>query len=454
MSFTSKFVNIYKALLPSPFTIAIVLSFFAFVLALLFGTGVENEFKPYTILTYWEKGIWNANLLVFTLQIILMLVLGHILAISSPVNTFITSVIQHLNTSAKAAACITFLTMVVAFFNWGLGLIFGAIMARKLAEESLRYDWKLNYPLIAAGGYSGLMVWHGGFSGSSLSKVAESGHIASLINNIPHHSIADAIDYSDTVFSSMNIITSLTLLIIAPLSMYWMGKKTKAPPIQLKSKFNASPIETIEGAEKLDHANVLGISVGLIILLYVLYKMFWVIGFTQYFTPNNINLLLLGMGFLFHQNFRNFQNALNEAISGAAGILIQFPLYFGIMGILRDAQLIAQFSEFVAQSASPASFTYFTFCSAAIVNILVPSGGGQWAIQGPLLVQTAYEIGAPLAKNILAFAYGDQLTNMLQPFWALPLLGITGLKAKEILPYSLFLFAIGLPIFLIALWLF
>lgn len=454
MSFTSKFVNIYKALLPSPFTIAIVLSFFAFVLALLFGTGVENEFKPYTILTYWEKGIWNANLLVFTLQIILMLVLGHILAISSPVNTFITSVIQHLNTSAKAAACITFLTMVVAFFNWGLGLIFGAIMARKLAEESLRYDWKLNYPLIAAGGYSGLMVWHGGFSGSSLSKVAEPGHLASLSTNLPHHSIADAISYSDTVFSSMNIITSLTLLIIAPLSMYWIAKKTKAPPIQLKTKFNTSQTETIEGAEKLDHANTFGISVGLIILLYVLYKMFWVIGFTQYFTPNNINLLLLGMGFLFHKNFRNFQNALNEAISGAAGILIQFPLYFGIMGILQDAQLIAQFSEFVALSATPASFTYFTFCSAAIVNVLVPSGGGQWAIQGPLLIQTANEIGAPLAKNILAFAYGDQLTNMLQPFWALPLLGITGLKAKEILPYSLFLFAIGLPIFLIALWLF
>ncbi len=454
MSFTSKFVNIYKALLPSPFTIAIVLSFFAFVLALLFGMGVENEFKPYTILTYWENGIWNPNLLVFTVQMILMLVLGHILAISAPVNQFINSVTQHLNTSAKAAAWITFLTMLVAFFNWGLGLIFGAIMARKLAEESLRNNWRLNYPLIAAGGYSGLMVWHGGFSGSSLAKVAESGHLVSLLPIKLHSSIPDAISFSETVFSRMNMTTSFALLIIAPMAMYWMGKKSKAPPITLNTKFRTPQKPIIVGAEKLDHSKGLGIVVGAILILYVLYKMFWVIGFTHYFTPNNINLLLLGMGFLFHKNLYNFTQALDQAISGAAGILIQFPLYFGIMGILRDSQLIAQFSEFVAQSASPNSLTYFTFFSAGIVNILVPSGGGQWAIQGPILLQTATEMGAPLAKNILAFAYGDQLTNMLQPFWALPLLGITGLKAKDILPYSLFLFLIGLPIFLVMLFLF
>ena len=252
----------------------------------------------------------------------------------------------------------------------------------------------------------------------------------------------------------MNITTSILLLVVAPLAMYWMGRKAKAQPIKLQTRFEIQNVELVEGAEKLDHANWFGIIIGSIILVFVGYKMFWQVGFTHYFTPNNINLLLLGMGFLFHQSFKNFQNALEDAISGASGILIQFPLYFGIMGILRDSELIAQFSNFVASSATPNSFTYFTFFSAGAVNILVPSGGGQWAIQGPLLVQTANEIGAPLAKNILAFAYGDQLTNMLQPFWALPLLGITGLKAKEILPYTLYLFVIGLIIFLSTLFLF
>ena len=452
MSLTNKFVKVYKALLPSPFTIAIVLSFFAFITALIFGTGKEGEFKPYTILTYWENGLWNSGLLVFAMQMMLMLVLGHVLALSQPVNNFIQKVTKHLDSTPKAAAVVTLLTMLVAFFNWGLGLIFGAIMARKVAEEALRQNWKINYPLIGAAGYSGLMVWHGGFSGSSLAKIAEPGHLASLTPDIA--GLPDSIDYGQTVFSNMNITASIALLTIVPLAMYWLGKRSASTTYILDSHFTLDQIELVEGAERLDHSRVLGYSIGGIILGYILYKMFWILGFVHFFTPNNINLMLLGLGIMFHQNLFYFLKAVDEAITGAAGILIQFPLYFGIMGIMRDSELITQFSEYVASVASPDSFTFFTFFSAGIVNILVPSGGGQWAIQGPLLIETATEIGAPLSKNILAFAYGDQLTNMLQPFWALPLLGITGLKAKQILPYSLFLFCVALPIFLVVLWVF
>jgi short-chain fatty acids transporter len=388
------------------------------------------------------------------MQMMLMLVLGHVLALSKPVNHFIQNVVSHLNSSAKAAAIVTLLTMLVAFFNWGLGLIFGAIMARKVAEESLRQGWKINYPLIAAAGYSGLMVWHGGFSGSSLAKIAEPGHLASLVPNGIQLNLPESIDYGQTVFSTMNLTASVLLLIIVPMAMYWLGNRTESTPIKLNSHFTMDKVELVEGAERLDHSRILGYSVGSLIIGYALYKMFWVMGFAHFFTPNNINLLLLGLGIVFHQNFYYFLKSVDSAISGAAGILIQFPLYFGIMGIMRDSELITQFSEYIATVATTDSFTYFTFISAGLVNILVPSGGGQWAIQGPLLIQTANEISAPLAKNIMAFAYGDQLTNMLQPFWALPLLGITGLKAKQILPYSLFLFVVALPIFLVMLWVF
>ncbi len=455
MSFINKFVKIYKALLPSPFTIAIVLSFFAFGVALLFGEGVENEFKPYTILTYWENGLWNNGLLVFTIQMMLMLVLGHVLALSNPVNNFIHRVTKHLNSTPKAAAIVTLLTILVAFFNWGLGLIFGAVLARKVGEEALKQNWKINYPLIGAAGYSGLMVWHGGFSGSSLSKVAEPGHLTSLADSsLELTNLPDSIDFSQTVFSSMNITISMALLIFVPLAMYWMGKRVKPTGYVLESKFISSNTELVTGAERLDHSRILGYFVGGIILTYVFYQMFWTLGFVHFFTPNNINLLLLGLGITFHQNLYYFVKAVDEAISGAAGILIQFPLYFGILGIMRDSELITQFSSFIASVSTPESFTFFTFFSAGIVNILIPSGGGQWAIQGPLLIETANEIGAPLAKNIMAFAYGDQITNMLQPFWALPLLGITGLKAKQILPFTLFILLISLPIFLLGLWLF
>jgi short-chain fatty acids transporter len=145
---------------------------------------------------------------------------------------------------------------------------------------------------------------------------------------------------------------------------------------------------------------------------------------------------------------------LEEAIKGASGILIQFPLYFGIMGIMRDSGMIVQISDFFVSIATARTLPIVTFFSAGLVNIFVPSGGGQWAIQGPIVVESALKLGVPLPRAIMALAYGDQITNMLQPFWALPLLGITKLKAREILPYTLLLMLIGSAVFLTGLYFF
>ncbi|MCB0483225.1 MAG: TIGR00366 family protein, partial [Flavobacteriales bacterium] len=157
---------------------------------------------------------------------------------------------------------------------------------------------------------------------------------------------------------------------------------------------------------------------------------------------------------LAHRHFEAFVGAIAQAIGGISGILIQFPLYFGIMGMLKGSGLIVLMSQAMGAWASDQTFAMITFFSSAFVNILVPSGGGQWAIQGPILVEAAMTQGLPLNKILLAFAYGDQLTNMLQPFWALPLLGITGLKAREILPWCLVLFACGLVVFVAGILLF
>ena len=165
-------------------------------------------------------------------------------------------------------------------------------------------------------------------------------------------------------------------------------------------------------------------------------------------TPNYINLLLLAFGIIMHKTFINFLKAIDNAIIGSSGILIQFPLYFGIMGIINQSGLTLLMSNFFINISNEITFPIFTFLSAGIVNIFVPSGGGQWAIQGPIIVEAATQLGVSIPKSIMALAYGDQLTNMLQPFWALPLLGITGLKAKEILPYTLILFIAGFSIFI------
>ena len=163
---------------------------------------------------------------------------------------------------------------------------------------------------------------------------------------------------------------------------------------------------------------------------------------------------MLGLALFLHSNFKDFLNSINEAIKGVSGILIQFPLYFGIMGIMTSSGLVYVFSDFFTSISNEFTYPIYTMISAGIVNIFVPSGGGQWAVQAPIILQVANELNVSFEKTIMAFVYGDQLTNMLQPFWALPLLGITGLKARQILPYSMLIMLGGMTIFLFGIIIF
>lgn len=462
MSFSEKYTKAFKYLLPTPFTIAIVLTIVTFFIAFFF-TESENVSESHFIqlLKYWEEGIWNSGLLVFAMQMMLMLVLGHVLALTKPVNHFINKVVKTCNNTAKAAAIVTLLTVLVSLFNWGLGLIFGAIFARKVAEHAADNGVKINYPIIGAAGYSGLMVWHGGLSGSSLAKVAEPGHLKTMMSGILTESeitlLPDSIPYTETVGGVMNIVVIIMLILVLPIGMFWLGKKASPTPLNLKHyTTNIESNSEAEGAEKLDHSIWFSLFFGGIVLFYICYKIAfdYDYNFLLFFTPNNINLLLLALAIMLHKNFYALLKAIDQAISGTSGILIQFPLYFGIMGIMRSSGLVTEISDFFVQISTTTTYPIFTFLSAGLVNIFVPSGGGQWAVQGPIIVQAASDLGISLPKSIMALAYGDQLTNMLQPFWALPLLGITGLKAKEILPYTLFLMLLGIIIYVSGLLLF
>jgi short-chain fatty acids transporter len=447
MSFSNKLGNIIKNFLPAPFTIAALLSLVTFLLAFFISDKTSEDSHVLEILSYWEKGLWDSKMTVFAMQMMLMLVLGHSLALTKPIKKLINKATYFCSNSARAAAIITFSTLIISLFNWGLGLIFGAIFARKVGEYATRNKIKINYPLIGAAGYSGMMVWHGGVSGSAPLKIAEEGHFLQEKIGI--------ISQSQTVFSLMNIYISITLLIILPIAMYLIGKKSQSAIINLVEEESTKPLK-ITGAEKLDHSNIIAYLFGGIILIFSIYKALIIpdIISLKFITPNFINLLLLALCIIMHQNFYNFLMAIDKAIRGASGILIQFPLYFGIMGIMKYSGMIEIMSDFFIEISTKQTFPILTFLSAGIVNIFVPSGGGQWAVQGPIIVESAIKIGVSIPKTIMSLAYGDQITNMLQPFWALPLLGITGLKAKEILPYTLILMLIGSCVFIMGLLIF
>ncbi len=463
MSFADRYTSVFKALLPAPFTIAVLLTLLTMLLALVFTLPVDSSVGAYSleILSFWESGIWNGGLMVFAMQMMLILVLGHALALTPLATLLIEKATQYCNTTANAAAIVSFFTLIVALLNWGLGLIFGAIFARKVADSCKAKGLLLNYPIVGAAGYSGLMIWHGGLSGSAPLKVAENGSLTSMMKGFytdeQLQTLPDSLLGSETIFSTMNIVLSLVLLVVLPLAMYWLGKRSEALPIQVSDTVNGvDNEEPPNGAEKLDTSLVLAYILGGLMLFWLIYKAFIKPDeiTLSFLTLNYINLFLFGLGVVLHSNFRNYLKAIDEAIGGAAGILIQFPLYFGIMGIMTSSGLVGRFSDFFVSISNEVTFPVFTFISAGIVNVFVPSGGGQWAVQGPIIIQAAQDLGVSLPKSVMALAYGDQLTNMLQPFWALPLLGITGLKAKEILPYTLFLMLIGAVIYITGLLVF
>ncbi|MGG6230345.1 short-chain fatty acid transporter [Tenacibaculum sp. SDUM215027] len=459
MKITQVIENVFKKYLPSPFTIAILLTLVTLLLALLFTKPDESSVVNYSleVLQFWENGIWSNGLLVFAYQMMLILVLGHVLVLSKPVSNLILKVTKFCTNTANSAAIVSCTTMLVAFFNWGLGLIFGALLARKVAEHAQQHNIKLNYPIIGAAGYMGLMVWHGGISGSAPIKINESGHIKSIMQSVSSDEvlaqIPDVIDYSQTIFSWWNLLIFFVVVAAVSATFYFLGKKANPTAINLPVYQMNTEEKATTQAEKLDSSKLLAIVFGVLILVAFSYR-YWENIQQLKITPNLINFFMLGLGIILHGSFKKFTNAVGESISDVSGILIQFPLYFGIMGIMKSTGMVTLISDFFVSISTATTLPIFTFFSAGLVNIFVPSGGGQWVVQGPIVVESALKLGVPLPKAIMALAYGDQITNMLQPFWALPLLGITKLKAKEILPYTLIAMVVGSVIYLLGLTLF
>lgn len=462
MSFASRFEQLFRSVLPSPFALAVALTFIVLLTALLGFLPEGKSLASHTnqTLENWYLGLWNGPMLVFAFQMMLILVLGHVLALSAPAERFMDLASGGVRTTAGAAALVCAVCVVLGFLNWGLTLIFGAIFARKIAENAKRKGIPINYPLVAAAGYTGMMVWHGGLSGSALIKVAESGHIRTLMQGtevLAAGGLPDELALKYTLLSPMNLSVSLVLLLALPALAYGLGKRAKPTAVHLKPMELTAPPEAPTGlAEKTDiHPAPVWLLAGLCIAAgAVVATNRAQLGDTDFVGPDYINLFFLGFGLIAHGSLQRFGAALDAAIVGASGILIQFPLYFGIMAVLKTSGMGAAISDFFVSVATPATYQVFTFFSAGFVNILVPSGGGQWMVQGPIIIEASQKMGLSLSQSILAMAYGDQITNMLQPFWALPLLSITGLKARDILPFTLYFMLAGMVIFITALLLF
>ena len=450
---------------PDPFVLALLLTFGTLALAV----AVTGE-GPLEVVGQWggrlargevlpgERGFWK--LLRFGMQMVLILVTGHALA-SAPVVGRAIRRVAGLPATARGAVGLTALVaMAAGLVNWGLGLIVGALMAREVGRAARGRGLRVHYPLLGAAGYTGLMVWHGGLSGSAPLKVTVASEVKSLLGDVG----LDPVPLTHTIFSPMNLALTAALLVVVPVLLGAMLPKDEdvvefEPADRDVVGGAGSPPEDdgregrdLTPAERLERSRLLAwLAAGLGLAYLWLYLARVGLGRLDL---NTMNLAFLAVGLIAHGSPKAYAGAVAEGVRGASGIILQFPFYAGIMGLMALSGLAETFVHGVIDVAGPHSFGPLTFASAGAVNLFVPSGGGQWAVQGPVVVQAAHALGVAPGKAIMAFAYGDEWTNMLQPFWALPLLAVTGLRASQLIGYTAALMLLVAPLYLGALLLF
>ncbi|MCG9722100.1 short-chain fatty acid transporter [Shewanella sp. Isolate7] len=410
-------VKLVDRYLPDPYIFVLLLTLLVFIAAML----VEQQ-SPLQLVTYWGQGFWA--LLSFSMQMLLVLVAGYMLASSPPIKRLLDGIAALAKSASQAIILVTLVSLLASWINWGFGLVVGALFAKALARQV-----KVDYRLLVASAYSGFVVWHGGLAGSIPLTIATKGHFAEdKIGIIPTDT---------TIFAGFNLALVAILFVLIPLVNRFMLPSQEESIYVDKEKLAEPEVKTeavTRPADYLENSRLLAWAVGGAGLVYL----------GQYFFAsggklnlNIVNYLFLFLAIILHQTPRSLLTSLNEAIKGGAGIVIQFPFYAGIMALMVQSGLAQSISSGFVAIASAETLPFWSFISAGIVNIFVPSGGGQWAVQAPIMLPAAEALGADVARIAMAVAWGDAWTNLIQPFWALPVLAIAGLKARDIMGFCL-----------------
>lgn len=424
--------------LPDAFLFAVVLTVIVFVFGMI-ATGQG----PLDMLNHWGKGVWG--LLAFSMQMVLVLVTGHVLALAPPFKKLLVKLAGIPKTPFQGIALVTIVSYVACILNWGFGLVIGAIYAKEIAKKLKGID----YRLLIASAYAGFVWWHAGFSGSIPLSISTQPAAGAAIANTGG-TMTQAATITQTLFSPTNLFIVLATLIVLPILTTMMHPKNEEDVVSIDPsllaeeetpKLTKEQIAAMSPAEKLENLPIINLVLGAMGVVYIVLYFSGLASFNL--DLNIVNFIFLIAGVILHWTPRSLLNAVGEAAKGAGGIVLQFPLYAGIQAMMVGANaatgvsLASVISTFFVNISTVKTFPFFTFISAGIVNFFVPSGGGQWAVQGPVMLPAAQELGVELPRVAMAIAYGDSWTNMIQPFWALPALGIAKLGARDIMGYTL-----------------
>ncbi len=417
---TQFFAAVMERYLPDPFVLVMMLT----LVMLLLGITVSHQSLP-AMVRDWSNGFWG--FLEFSMQVALVVVTGYALAVSPPVAKLLNWCASRVHSPLGAIVCATVVSCIASYINWGFGLIAGTLMAQQLAKRIRG----IHYPLLIASAYSGWIVYGLGVSATIPITLATAGNPFAA-------SIGGLISLRQTVFLPAVVVDAVVLMVTLPILNILIHPKRDAV-----FDINPSSWETTDRQDSVPAARTPAEKLERMRLLNVIMVLMGA-GFLGYHFSSGgsldidtLNAIFLFCGLLFHGTPAAYVRAVSEGVRSIGGIVLQFPFYAGIMGMMKSSGLAVAISKWMVDISTVHTLPLFGLLSSFLINFFAPSSGGHWAIQGPFMIEAAKSLGADVARTSMAVQMGCSWNDLVQPFWLIPILTLARLSVRQIMGYTI-----------------
>jgi short-chain fatty acids transporter len=421
--------------IPDPYLYALILTFVTAAAAFLW-----TQADAAKIVGSWYDGIWA--ILAFAMQMALILSTGVALADAPVIRRLLENLASIPVRQAGAAVTLFLVSAFASWLNWGFGLVVGALLAREIAKRIRDVD----FGFLVAIAYMGNMVWASGLSSSIALASATPGSALNIIEKVTGRTAG----FDETIFTAYNLVPTILVFCLLPLMLIMIAPgqtemKRVDPELLKRQDVLPEPVLREKSfATILENSPLFTL---LLVAMGIAYEAN-VIG-TRDFTLdiNGMIFIALMLGLIFHWRPIRYVRAFNKAARTVGPVLLQFPLYGGIMGMMTGTGLAAVIAQAFVAFSTHGTLPFWSFVSSNIISLFVPSGGGHWAVQGPFMVPAAVSLHVDPALTAMATAMGEQTANMIQPFWALPVLAIAGLGISDIMGYCVMALLLGIVLY-------
>jgi len=412
---------------------------------------------PLQVVDAWGRGFWE--LIPFTLQMALIIITGHVLATSPPIGRVIRFLASLPRSPRGAVALVTFVTLAASWFNWGFSLVFGAVLAIEVARRVEGVD----YRALAASSVLGLgSIWAQGLSGSAALQMATPGALQPQIRDIVAHGgivPGGIIPFRHTIFLwqslasvavEMAVVTFVMWLATPPAGRARTARSLGIDlgPSEPVSPDAAAPARPTPG-QWLEHSPIL---TWFVVALGGTYLARYFMDAPEPLNAINLNIINLSflmIGFVLHGTPARLMRAVQNATPAVWGVILQFPFYAGIAGIITTTHLSEQVANLFVRVSTPPSFPALVAIYSAVLGVFVPSGGSKWVIEAPYVMDAAHTLKVHLGWVVAAYDLGEALANLVQPFWMLPVLGLFKLGARDVMGYTIVVFLALTPVVIV-----